>query len=406
MGILTNNVVRRVLLYGGAAALIWGGARMNARLSEQAARPEPSTGPTVVAGRLDEHPLHKALLSAGFGRGEAEAAATALARRVDARRLSPLDRFRAERDASGRLLHLTFIHGQDRVIATPGPDGKLRSVLRHDPLLAAQRRASGMVKGSLWVSMESAGVPAEVIVLFAETFQWTVDFLTEPRDGDRFAAVWTERGAPGRRVLSRTFEAGVYEGRMTGERTALLFDGDYFDAQSESLQRMFLRAPLKFARVSSGFSKGRFHPVLRINRPHHGTDYAASRGTPVSTVADGVVVAVRRDRGFGNYVKIKHDKTYTSLYGHLSRFGNGIRQGVHVKQGRVIGYVGSTGLATGPHLHFQIEKNGRWADFLKLDLPFARSVPRARRAAFAAESGRLLPELRRLARSEDAAAGS
>jgi len=396
-----NDAVRRVLLYGSAAALIWGGVRAQTHLSELAARPDPSLGPSVVDRRLGPHPLHVALRGAGFNGRDAAAAAAVLARRIDARRLSPLDRLHVERDASGRLLHITFTHGLDRVLAVAGEDGELRSVLRKDPLVSTRRRVSGIVKGSLWLSMESAGVPAEVIVRFSETFQWTVDFLTEPRDGDRFAAVWTERGAPGRRILGTTFEAGVYEGRMTGERTALLFDGDYFDAQRESLRRMFLRAPLRFARISSGFSRGRYHPVLRINRPHHGTDYAAARGTPVSTVADGVVVAAHRERGFGNVVKIRHNKTYKSLYGHLSRFGKGVRRGAHVKQGRVIGYVGSTGLATGPHLHFQIEKNGRWADFLKLDLPFASSVPRSRRAAFAAEAKRLLPELRGLAQAED-----
>lgn len=395
-----NDAVRRVLLYGSAAALIWGGARAQAHLKELAARPDPSLGPSVVDRRLGSHPLHEALRAAGFSGREAASAAAILARRVDARRLSPLDRLRVERDASDRLLHITFTHGLDRVLAVPGENGELRSVLRQDPLVSTRRRASGIVKGSLWLSMESAGVPAEVIVRFSETFQWTVDFLTEPRDGDRFAAVWIERGAPGRRILGTTFEAGVYEGRVTGERTAVLFDGDYFDAQRESLRRMFLRAPLRFARISSGFSKGRYHPVLRINRPHHGTDYAAARGTPVSTVADGVVVVAHRERGFGNVVKIRHNKTYTSLYGHLSRFGKGVRRGAHVKQGRVIGYVGSTGLATGPHLHFQIEKNGRWADFLKLDLPFASSVPRSRRAAFDSEAKRLLPELRGLAQAE------
>lgn len=401
-----NNAVRRVLLYGSAVALIWGGTSAYRSLSADAEMPEPSLGPTVTRGALGSRPLYVALRDAGMEPGEAASAAAVLGRRVDARRLSPLDRFRIERDDEDNLLHVTFTHGQDRVVAVPDEDGTLQAVLRHDKLVTTSRRAAGVVRGSLWASMEAAGVPAQVIVHYAETFQWTVDFLTEPRDGDRFAAVWSESGVPGRRVLKTALEAGVYEGKVTGERTAMLFDGDYYDAEGESLRRMFLRAPLKFARVSSGFSKGRYHPILRINRPHHGTDYAAARGTPVSTVADGVVIVAHRERGFGNVVKIRHNSTYTTLYGHLTRFGKGIRKGVHVKQGRVIGTVGSTGLATGPHLHFQIEKNGRWADFLRLDLPFAKSVPRSRRPAFQTAMRRLLPELRGLAKSEAGNASS
>jgi murein DD-endopeptidase MepM/ murein hydrolase activator NlpD len=241
--------------------------------------------------------------------------------------------------------------------------------------------------------MEEAGVPAEVIVRFAGIYEWTVDFLTEPRRGDRFSVVWEEKVAPDGRSRDHVVLAGTYDGKLARRRSALLFDGDYFDEKGESLRRKFLRAPLRFARVSSGFAKRRAHPILRINRPHHGTDYAAARGTPVSAVAGGVVVAAHRERGFGNVVKLRHDGVYMTLYAHLDRIAAGIRKGVRVGQGRVIGTVGSTGLATGPHLHFQIEKNGRWADFLKLDLPFARSVPSSRRAAFAATRDRLQDQL-------------
>ena len=382
-----NDAVRRTLLYGAAAAIVWGGARAHSGLRDAALRPEPSLGPPVVEGELGKRLIPRALRDAGCGAEEAAALAYAAGRALDVRRLRPNDRFRLVRDADGRLMHLTLTHGERRAIVTPGAGGGLRARLRRDPVAVTMRRAAGRIDGSLWLSMESAGVPPEVIVRFAEAFQWTVDFLAETRDGDRFSVAWSERFAAGR-MLGRSVDAGAYVGRATGKRTAVLFDGEYYDETGESLRRMFLRAPLKFARVSSRFDRNRRHPILRINRPHHGTDYAAAPGTPVSTVADGVVTAAHREHGFGNVVKIRHDGVYTTLYAHLTRFGRGIRKGVRVEQGRVIGYVGSTGLATGPHLHFQIEKNGRWADFLALDLPFAHTVERARHAAFAAARAR------------------
>lgn len=387
-----NSALRRTLLYGAAAALLWGGTRAYSSLRDSALSSAPSLGPGVIEEALGERLIPQALRDAGCAPPEAAALAHAVGGALDARRLRPEDRFRLVRDASGAFMHLTFTHGERRAVVTKGPDGALRAESRRDPVAIKERRASGEIDGSLWLSMESAGVPADVIVRFAETFQWTVDFLSETRDGDRFSVAWSENAAGGR-VLGRTVDAGSYEGKMTGRRTAVRFDGRYYDEDGESLERMFLRAPLKFARVSSRFNRNRRHPILRINRPHHGTDYAAATGTPVSTVAGGVVVAAHRERGFGNVVKIRHDGVYTTLYAHLSRFGRGIRKGARVEQGRVIGYVGSTGMSTGPHLHFQIEKNGRWADFLALDLPFARTVERARRAAFAAARERFRPLL-------------
>lgn len=386
-----NDAARRALLYGAAAALVWAGARAHSRLSA-AARPDPSPALSVAEGKLGPRLAHRAFREAGCGAREAASLADALGRAMDARRLHPESRYRLVRAPDGALMHLTVTNGALRTIVTPAPGGGFRAASRRDPVSVVVRRASGKIKGSLWASMKSAGVPPEVIVRFADVFQWTVDFLSETRDGDRFSVAWSERAARDR-ALGRTVEAAAYEGPAAGKRTAVLFDGEYYDSKGASLRRMFLRAPLTFARVSSRFDLNRRHPILRVNRPHHGTDYAAATGTPVSAVADGVVVEARRERAFGNVVKIRHDGVYTTLYAHLSRFGAGVRKGSRIKQGRVIGYVGSTGLSTGPHLHFQIEKSGRWADYLALDLPFARTVTRSRREAFAAARERYAAEL-------------
>lgn len=389
-----NDALRRAALYGAAAALVTGGALGLSRLRASVPFDAPDTG-SVAEGKLGRRLIHEALRAEGLGARESAAIANAAGAALDARRLRPDDRYRLVRGPDGALQHFTLTHGAQRAVVTPKPEGGLRAATVRDPVLTEQRRAAGEVNGSLWQSMEAAGVPAEIIVRYAETFQWTVDFLAETRDGDRFAVTWSERAAAGR-ILGRAVEAGVYDGKAAGDRTAVLFDGEYYDAAGDSLRRMFLRAPLKFARVSSRFDRNRRHPILRVNRPHHGTDYAAATGTPVSAVASGVVTAAHRERGFGNVVKIRHDGVYTTLYAHLSRFGRGVRKGARIRQGSVIGYVGSTGLSTGPHLHFQIEKRGRWTDFLKLDLPFAHSVARDRRRAFVAARDRLMPELGQL----------
>jgi murein DD-endopeptidase MepM/ murein hydrolase activator NlpD len=151
--------------------------------------------------------------------------------------------------------------------------------------------------------------------------------------------------------------------------------GDYFDEQSNSLRREFLKAPLKFSRISSRFSNSRYHPVLKIRRPHHGVDYAAPTGTPVQTIGDGKVIEMAYQKGGGGkYLKIKHNSVYTTTYMHLQGFAKGIREGVRVKQGDVIGYVGSTGLSTGPHLDFRVYKNGSAVDPLKMESPPAEPV--------------------------------
>ena len=159
--------------------------------------------------------------------------------------------------------------------------------------------------------------------------------------------------------------------------------GDYFDEKGNSLERTFLKAPLKYTRISSRFSNSRYHPVLKIRRPHHGVDYAAPEGTPVHSVGDGVIIKKGyQRRGGGNYLKIRHNSTYVTTYMHLHGFAKGMKVGKHVKQGELIGYVGHTGLATGPHLDFRYFKNGTAVDPLKVKSPPAKPVDEQYRPAF------------------------
>jgi murein DD-endopeptidase MepM/ murein hydrolase activator NlpD len=230
----------------------------------------------------------------------------------------------------------------------------------------------GAIQSSLWEAMTAQGVPPDAILNFADIFSWQVDFLTDTQKGDEFKIAY-EQKTINKKDITRTLaiEAALYK---TAKRTytAVYFvsaDGKrkgYFDIEGNSLRSMFLSAPLQYRRISSYFSRARMHPVLKYVRPHLGIDYAAPTGTPVSTVADGTVRAVARNSASGNYVIIRHAQGYETAYAHLSRFARGMRAGVHVKQGEVIGYVGSTGLATGPHLDFRIRKNGQALNFLAI----------------------------------------
>ena len=165
--------------------------------------------------------------------------------------------------------------------------------------------------------------------------------------------------------------------------------GDYFDDEANSLRRTFLKAPLRYKRISSRFSYSRMHPILKYRRPHLGVDYAAPRGTPVVAIGDGVVQRASWDKGGGGrVVKIKHNGTYTTQYMHLSKYGKGIKPGVHVKQGQIIGYVGASGLATGPHLDFRFYRNGKPIDPLKVKSPAAKPVDSTNLQRFNEEKNR------------------
>ncbi|MEA2082524.1 MAG: M23 family metallopeptidase [Elusimicrobiota bacterium] len=255
---------------------------------------------------------------------------------------------------------------------------------------------SGTIKNNLYYSMISAGVNPTLIMNFADIFESRVDFLTDPRPGDKFLIVYEQSFTEnGQEVNRGDILAGKYimSGGQRGRRRkkpkefiAFAFPHgnlyDYYNPQGKSLRTQFLKAPLHFKRISSFFSHRRFHPILKYYRPHHGIDYAAPRGTPVSSIGDGKVVFVGRNGGYGKQVKVKHNSTYESWYAHLSRYAKGIKRGVYVKKGQDLGYVGTTGLSTGPHLDFRIKKHGRFVNFRGLRLPPAKRLTKKQMAEF------------------------
>lgn len=277
------------------------------------------------------------------------------------------------------------------------------SVERGDVPVTLRRRAVAVtISTSLWNALSEQGVDPQVALDLSDIFAWTVDFFGLDK-GDRFGVVYDERVAGDSVVGSGPVAAAVYVAAGGKRDYAFRHVGDsvagYYDLQGNSLRRAFLKAPLHFSRISSRFSHGRMHPVLKIRRPHHGVDYAAPRGTPVVALGDGKVVAKGYDKkGGGNYVKIRHNSVYTTVYMHLNNFARGLAVGKQVRQGDVIGAVGMTGLATGPHLDFRMLRDGKPVDPLRVEMPPAEPIDNDAIIGFMDESDKLKATLDSLCR--------
>lgn len=248
-------------------------------------------------------------------------------------------------------------------------------------MIVSEHGVSCAVTGALYNDIAAAGGDPALAMLLSEVFAWTVDFYRIQK-GDVFTVVYSERTVEGGRVGQPEVLAARY---VSGGKVleAFNFSGTasgFFDAEGNSLRKAFLKAPLKFSRISSGFSHRRLHPVQKIFKAHLGTDYAAPYGTPILAVGDGVVTEAGRTGGNGNYVKIRHNGSYTTQYLHMRRIL--VRNGQRVAQGDVIGEVGSTGLATGPHVCFRFWKNGVQVDPRREIFPSAEPVPEDERVAF------------------------
>lgn len=229
------------------------------------------------------------------------------------------------------------------------------------PMTTLIKSASGVITSSLWNTMKEQALDASLAMDLSDIYQWTIDFYGIQK-GDKFRVIYEENFVYGKSVgIGRIFAAQFVHGKedFYAFRFTQKNEDSYFDREGKALKTAFLKAPLKFSRISSQFSNSRFHPVLKIYRPHHGIDYAAPTGTPVVSIGQGTVIAKGyQASGGGNYLKIKHNQEYTTTYMHLNGFAKGISQGTHVSQGQLIGYVGSTGLASGPHLDFRVFRNG------------------------------------------------
>ena len=347
--------------------------------------------------------LLKILLRLGVSRAQAHEAIASLEKVYDPRRLRPgqyltveLERLRSEENRL-RLAGLSLPVGfEKRVRLARSEGGVFEAATIERPLLRRPALASGSIDGSLYRAARAVGVPGEVLAEVVRLFSWDIDFQRDIQPGDRFAILYEEilsadrRQRRGGEILYAAFDLG-------GEPlTAYRFtrsDGTvgYYDRAGRSVRKSLMRTPVDGARLSSRFGKRR-HPVLGYTRMHKGVDFAAPRGTPIYAAGDGTVIFAGRNKGYGNYVRIRHNGTYTTAYAHMQRIAEGIRRGVRVRQGQVIGYVGSTGLVTGPHLHYEVLRDGRQVNPLKLRQVAADELQGAERAAF----GRRVAEIEAL----------
>ncbi len=254
---------------------------------------------------------------------------------------------------------------------------KIHAEKHEKPIIYKLRQADAVIESSLWNAMTKNDLPVELALELSDIYAWTIDFFGLQK-GDSIRVLFDEVYVDTLRTgIGQIYACNFYHGRQWQQ--AYYFEAGelhtYFDENGKSLRKAFLKAPLNYKRISSRFSYARKHPVFKIVRPHTGVDYAAPTGTPVSSIGDGIVIEKGYKGQAGNMVKIKHNSTYTTAYLHLSKYGDGIKQGTRVRQGQVIGYVGATGAATGPHLDFRVWKNGTPVDPLKMESPPADPVP-------------------------------
>lgn len=312
-----------------------------------------------------------------------------LAGTLDLRRLRPGFALVARRAADGSLVEVVAVEvGKGETILRPNAAAPNASGWEHSwrpyQRVAVPRRVAGRLETTLSEGLAAAGAPSGVTYALAEVLQWDLDFTRDLRKGDNFEVLFEEELLEGRPSGVSRILAVRYENRGRVLEAYRFGEAGYYDDQGRPLRKRFLRSPLKFTRVSSGFSRARLHPVLKVMRPHYGVDYAAPVGTPARVTANGVVSFVGWDRGGGRTVKVRHGKDYETAYLHLSRYADRLTVGQRVTQGETIGYVGATGLATGPHLDYRVRFRGSWIDPLTLGAETAEPLGPEEAMRFAA----------------------
>jgi len=312
----------------------------------------------------------------------------------------------AKTTADGKLLELQYQYDWDAALQVQlDNEGYVAKQIQ----LAQENRTelkSAEIRSSLFAATDAAGIPDAVAMQLVQIFSSDIDFHLDLREGDHFTVIYEagyskgEMTTPGK-VLAAEF---VNQGKTY---SALLYRdsngrSDYFTPDGKALHKAFLRSPLEFSRISSGFTLARFHPVLKRWRAHKGVDYAAPIGTRIKATADGTVIVAGQQGGYGNVVMLQHAGGVTTVYGHLSRFAAGLRKGQRVSQGDVIGHVGMSGLASGPHLHYEFRVHGQHRDPLKVALPNTATLTTINQAAFKVQAQPLLAQLALLRNTQTA----
>jgi len=311
------------------------------------------------------------------------------------RKLGVGQEVQSEIAADGSLLALRYLNNGGAQVVIEKTDSGFKADTFPVQLEQRTFMRTGEIKTSLYAATDAAGLTDPVANQMAEIFGGDIDFHRDLRKGDKFTVVYEMTYSNGQAVRSGRILAAEFVNQGRPYR-AVYFqtsntNGNYYTQEGKSMRKAFLRSPIEFSRVSSGFTTSRFHPVLNKWRAHKGVDYAAPVGTKVKVTADGTVAVVNKQNGYGNVVMVNHQGKYTTVYGHLSRFAPGLRVGQRVSQGEVIAYVGMTGLTSGPHLHYEFKIDGTQRDPLRVALPDASPISASQKTAFL-ESTRELNE--------------
>lgn len=325
----------------------------------------------------------------------------------------------SEKLPAGKEAHLffgkSFIRGRGQAVSGPLKaleidqndstiltlEKGIRGILvqrREKPYDVELKTVSASVENSLFEDGRKAGVHPALLSQLVDLFTWDIDLEKEIRRGDSFKILYEQRSRKGQEAKTGLRILAAELTNAGQKFTAIYFEkqhgeGNYYNAEGRSLARSFLRFPLEFSAITSHFTESRFHPILRTNLPHTGVDFAAQRGTPVRAVGDGTVTEAGWNGGYGKAIDIKHDSTYMSRYAHLDSFAQGIQAGVAIKKGDVIGYVGSTGRSTGPHLHFELYKDQQYINPLSVDFPADERIEPALQKLFENQMRTYLVEL-------------
>lgn len=346
----------------------------------------PSDSFNLVPGRIKRNGfLSEILLKHGVSMHEIDQAVKNSKTVFDVRNIRSGNNYIlfCDRDSIARARYLVYEHDPSTSYVFSFNDSLNITPFRKE-IKSEIKYASGTIETSLWNAMIEGRLHPTLAVELSDIFAWTVDFFGLQK-GDNFKVIYEELFIDDNSLGTGKIYGAQFN-RTGSSITAIPFIQDgketFFDIDGNSLRKAFLKAPLQFSRISSRFSPSRLHPILRIRRPHFGVDYAAPVGTPVHAIGDGKIISARNELGSGKMVKIQHNSVYATAYLHLSRFGEGISPGVFVKQSDIIGYVGSSGLSTGPHLDFRFFQNGSPVDPLKVDAPPVEPVYEENRVKF------------------------
>jgi murein DD-endopeptidase MepM/ murein hydrolase activator NlpD len=302
-------------------------------------------------------------------------------------RLRPGKALNVETDADGRLLTLHVVTADGDRLAVAREGDELVASTAPAPTEVRWKMATAEIDSSLFAAADAAGLPDLVTLQLADVFGGEIDFYQDLRRGDRFSVVYEMRYVDGEAISAGRIIAAQFENRGRTLRAFLWRSDDgtenYYAEDGSPLRKAFLRSPMELSRVTSGFTIARFNPVLLTWRAHKGVDYAAPMGTPVRATADARVTFAGTQNGYGNVIELQHRGAFSTLYAHLSRLAPQVKQGARVMQGDVIGYVGQTGWATGPHLHYEFRVNGEQRNPLTVALPNGDPLPATQRTAFA-----------------------